>query len=260
MPVHDAFARITPYELSFPELGWARERFRAVREEARARGTDTGDAALFALLGEVGAMLHELLLPEEGLSRGTEHAIILYHAFHFWAAREPLYLLETGVVRQLLDGTAAPSWGGEAPGAAGYVQLPQHLLWTEEGRSGGPESVDGFFWTAPPGRGELSVLLAAGIRTDRPGLSIVALPPAPLHDAPEWTAVVARHDGRDFESAMPGSELEGLYQVRTSGEVIKLVARTLARLCERPGRDEQPPETAGPPAPTRLPYRRVAAA
>lgn len=255
MAVHDAWARLTPYELSLPDLGWARERFRALSEEARTAGADLDDPARFPLVRPVARLLAELHGPEADARRLHEHALLLYHAFHFWAAGERLLLLETPLLRWLVEGSPAP-WPDALPAAAGYVQLPQHLVWTDPGEGEVPESVDGFFWSAPPGRGELSVLLAAGMRADREGLSVLPLLPAPLADARRWSEALGREEGGDFESRMPGSELEGLYQVRTAGEVLKLVARTLAWLSVCPGEEQNPPLEGHPP-PTRLPYRRV---
>ena len=255
MAVHDRWARVTPYELSFPALDWARQRFGELSEHARASGVDLGDPARFPLLRAVLEMLDALHGPDPDAGRRHEHALLLYHAFHFWAGGERLFLLETPLVRNLIEDPPA-EWAGEPPAPAGYVQLPQHLVWTDPEDGEPPESVDGFFWSAPPGRGELSVLLAAGMREEREGFSVVPLLPAPLADAPEWPRALGRDEGGDFRSRMPGSELEGLYQVRTAGEVLKLVARTLSFLGDHPGREEVPGEGAHP-APTGLPYRKV---
>jgi hypothetical protein len=84
------------------------------------------------------------------------------------------------------------------------------------------------FWTVPPGR--VAFLLVAGLRPDRPGFTVVPLDPIPLDDVPGWTGARIREEGPDFGSAMPGAELEGLYELRTAGEVLKLGARTLAFL------------------------------
>ena len=43
MPIHDAYARVTPYELLLPEEGFADERFPLIQEEAEERKADLTD-------------------------------------------------------------------------------------------------------------------------------------------------------------------------------------------------------------------------
>lgn len=258
MPIHEAYARVTPYELSFPDPGWARGRFAAIREEATARGVDAGDATAFVLLATAGSALRELRPEGEPAELIELHGLLLYHAFHFWEAGEEVFLLETAVVRRLVEAPGPGPWRGAGPGPGGYVQLPQHLVWTGGDEGQPPESLDGFFWTAPPGRGEVSALLSAGIRRDRPGFSVVPLPAAPVGDADAWL----RSEGGgepDLRGRMPGAELEGLYQLRTTGEALAFVFRALSFLegAARGGEELHSAVADGPP-PSRLPYRKVA--
>jgi hypothetical protein len=255
---HDSYARQTPYELSFPNLDWARDAFIAVREESDVRGVDRTDPALFILLGSVGRMLQEIRPDQEDPERIHPLGLLLYHAFHFWEAGERVWLLETPVVRSVVESAPSTSWAGGMPASAGYVQLPQHLVWME-GDQDRPESVDGYFWSAPTGGGEIHVLLAAGVLGDQPGFSVVPLPPASLERAEEWADRPGREGSAEFTSRMPGAELERLYRVGTPGEVLKLVSRVFALLGGRDGDrfDPKPADGSGP-RPSRLPYRRVA--
>jgi hypothetical protein len=257
MPPHDAYARVTPYELSFPSLAWARDAFVAVREESEARGVEVTDPALFILLGSVGRMLQELRPDADDPDRIQPLGGLLFHAFHFWQAGERVFLLETPVVRQLIESRSSPPWSGELPSEAGYVQLPQHLLWMEGEERARPESVDGFFWTAPARGSEIHVLLATGIHADRPGFSVVPLPPASLERAEEWADRPGREEPSDFASRMPGAELGRLYRVGTPGEVLKLVSRVFAFLQGHGPSPEGPEVGNTTPRPSRLGYRRV---
>ena len=263
MPIHDAWARRTPYELAFPSVGWARDAFTAVREEGEARGVDVRDPDLFVLLGSVGRMFQELRPDEGDPERIQPLGLLLFHAYHFWADGEPLLLVGTAAARSLVEERPPEPVEPAPPGRAGYVQLPQHLFWMDAEGGGTPESVDGFFWAAPgPGR-LVHVLLAAGLRPDRPGFSVVPLPPASLGGAEAW-AVESGDRGTDFLSRLPGAELERLYRLATPAEVLRLVSRLFVRLAEdgaevgggAPGGGPPEPEGAGPPT-TALPYRRL---
>ena len=257
MSLHDRYARVTPYELSFPNLDWARDAFVAVKEEAEARGVDRSDPALFILLGSVGRMLQELRPEAEDPERIHPLGVLLFHAFHFWEAGEPLFLVGTDLVRRVVESPAVTPWSGVLPFAAGYVQLPQHLVWMEGDDQPRPESVDGWFWTAPTADAEIHVLLASGIHGDRPGFSVVPLPPASLERAEEWADRPGREESGAFASRMPGAELERLYRVGTPGEVLKLVSRVFASVGGHPGSVHTPEPQTAPPRPSRLPYRRV---
>lgn len=273
MPVHDAYPRKTPYELSFPDREWAEERFAEIEEEAEARGSDLGDPEAFVMLMSVGKALRELRGPDDAAERIQEHGAVFYHAYHMNRAGEPLYLLDARAARYLVESSPeAGGWTPVTPEPAGYVQFPQHLFWTAGGPEEGerPESLDGFFWVR---HGESLVLLVAmGILPGRPGLSVMPLPPVPWAEAAEWTRTDVRPGGEDFASDMPGAELESLYQVRTAGEVLKLVARTFwhldtssgATARERPRRETQETqgtrEGAGPaagPEPSALSWTRI---
>jgi len=259
MPIHDAYARVTPFELLMPKDDFPEERFPLIRQEAEGRGgsVDTPDA--FLLLSETAMALREIRGEDDPTEAVTQHGALLFQAFHFWEAGRPLYLLGTEVVRYLVDhGPGPEDWAPSLPGRAGYVQLPQHLFWavSEEGEP--PESLDGLFWSSPDGD-TVTLLVVMGMRKDRPGLAVVPLPTLPLDAAAAWASMAVRTEGDDFRSSLPGAELEDLYSIEAGGEAVKLAMRIFWYMGVFPGRvtdGAHAPGEGGPP-PSRLAYQRV---
>ena len=267
MAIHDKYARTTPFELLLPREDFAREWFPKIREEAKERGGDLGDPDSFLLLGEAAMALREIRGQDDPPESMQQYGALLFHAFHFFEAGMPLYLLGTDVVRLMVgEGSGEGEWNPALPGKAGYLQLPHHLVWTQGTGDDPPESLDGFFWSAPDEEG-VTLLIVMGIRKDRPGLAVVPLPTLPLATASPWVSMPARPDGDDFQSSLPGAELEGLYSVASGAEALKLVMRIFRYLDSVPGSavdhggegQEEVPETDSPegPRPSALPYRRV---
>ncbi len=284
MAIHDAYARRTPYEVAIPGRDFTRDHFPRIRDEAAAGGTDTRDPARFVFLGSVGHAIESIAGEgrpdpvDDPYGEVRRHGSILFHAFHFWTAGENLLLLSTDAARWIVDRAAeSPSAAlPPTPADAGYLQLPRNLFWGEAAETGAPEPVDGLFWTRG-GEGVLNLLAVFGLREDRPGISVVDLPgitPPVLADA---LAVPARESGEDFESGIPGSELEGLYGVETGAELVKLLGGTFALLhghpeclaartepsmpVHDPAADDTEAPTRDPtaPPPSALPYRRIEA-
>jgi len=259
MPLHDDYARITPFELAFPDPEEGEERLRRITTEAEEQG-GVDDLQAFMLLGSVTGWLQKLRPAEEEGQGMHQYASLAFHTWRFHRAGRPFWLLETATARYLVDG--APGGAPELPAESGYLQLPQHLFWVEPGPGETPESVDGLFWYRSEG-GILHVLLAMGIRPDRAGLGVVPVADAPWTDAPRWLEADIRPDGDDFETTLPGGDLEGLYSFEAAGEVLKLLARALAYRTTHPGAesawDPHPAEETadGAPRPSRFPYRRL---
>ena len=259
MAVHDAFARLTPYELSFPDLGFARTHFGAIRAEAEARGVDLRDPTAFVMLAATGQALREIRGPDDDPALIRQYGFLLYHAYHFCEAGEPLYLVAAPAARRMLDGDGeSPGWRPDLEPAAAYVQLPQHLVWVRAMEGVAPESLDGFFWVRMSDE-RFGLLFALGMRGDRPGLSVVPVPDLPIDEAGDWARMDMREDGGDFTSTLPGAEIEGLYELRSTGEALKLAARVMLGI-ERVGLGEPmraSAEAGEGPRPTRLAYRTV---
>lgn len=268
----DLWARMTPYEVGIPGRDFAEENFSGIQEEVEGRNADATDPGAFLLLGQVGRVLQEIQGDERGGEALQRFGSFLFHAFHFHRAGELLLLAETDTVRRVIrDEAEVEGWAGELPADAGYLQFPRHLVWSHPDPEGPAEDLDGVFWSRAT-NDSLSLMAAAGLRADRPGLSVVPLPPVPLADAPRWPFARVREEGEgeDFATTLPGGELEELYSVVRAGELLKLVARIFAFMNARPeslGASERAPhpdDLTEPPSgrmagvrPTLLPFRRI---
>jgi len=266
MAIHDEYARFTAYELLLPDPEFPCRRLAAIGEEARELGVNASNPAAFVMLGSVQSALAELREEDAGLESAHEHAGILFFAYHFWRAGTEVVLVQRKTVRTLVaeetETEGEPGWGDGLAGRAGYVQLPQHLVWMEPPDQP-PESVDGFFWCCDEG-GVLHLALVAGIRRDRPGFVVATVPPQPLATMPGWGSGPAREGGGDFTTALPGAELDGLVGIRTHAEVFKLAAVLLGRVAREalepqahrphaaPGSGPRPSDSD--PRPTALPF------
>lgn len=281
----EATARLTPYELLFGAEDADDRLFPPIAEEAASRDLPLDDPDRFLFLTSVGKLLRGIA-GDPAESAGTpeaqemaevadepgeemrQYGRLLYHTFHFWRAGKKLLVLEPDVARRLVDEvTAVGEWSLTTPSPAGYVQLPRHLFWAAPAPAMAPEPADGFFWTYTEREGEapsLQVLVALGLRPDRPGFSVV---PAEgrLDDVAHWADARGRTDGEDFESTLPGGELDRLYSLETATEVLKLASLCFWQISAYPeslaAEERADPEAAeGDPrhmGPSSLPYRRV---
>lgn len=262
MAIHDAYARFTPYELLLPDAEFPERHFPGIGAEAGERGTDTGNPAAFVMLGAAQGALAELREEDTGPGAAHDHGAVLFFVYHMWRTGGGVVLVRQGTLRGLLRGGGGPAtmrgkplWTEELRGGAGYVQLPQHLVWLEDAHGGPPESVDGFFWVGDAAAA-LHLALVAGMRSDRPGYSVVSVPPQPLDALPGWASGPSREDGHDFETSLPGAELDGLLGLGTPAEVFKLAALVLG-LMSREHPDAHPPreaEATVKPRPSALPF------
>jgi len=264
MPLHDEYARQTPFEIAFPDFGDAETLFQQVVEEADARGVPMGDLSRFIMLGSVAALVKSLRGPDAPMEVAHESAALAFHALHFARAGRRLDLVTTAVARHLVAESSAwaeftaPGPGAPAPaGQAGYVQLPQHLFWMEVSPDDPPQSVDGFFWTLTEDD-VLRVLLALGLSGDQ-GMVIVPLPEAPWADRGAWLNQSMRDESADFASSLPGAELDSLYSFESAGEVLKLLVRLFAHVERVQPTSGTAGATGGSPTPSTLPFFRVVA-
>ena len=258
MAVHDEYGRRTPYEMLLPDPEWPGRHFPGIEEEARQRGLDPWNPAVFVTLGATAGALSELL-PEEGAAGAVQdHGIVLFFAFHLWRTGVEVALVRARTLKELLEGPEASpeDWTPGLLSRAGYIQLPQHLVWVHGEGGDAPESADGLFWAVGPG-GVLHLTVAVGIRAGRPGLSVVPVPPHPIGTMDEWAAEPAREDGEEFATSLPGAELDGLMGLSSPAEVFKLAAVLLRAVAKGGGRPEEvpaSPRSPNEPLPTELPY------
>lgn len=267
MPIHDAYARRTPWEVAFPDEATAEDWMARIRDGAGRDGMESAlrDPGRFLSLPSVAEVVHEMREPGVGGEEVQKHGVLLFHAFHFHEAERVLLFLETGAVRYLVEADVDAGRGAaDPPASAGYIQLPHQLFWTTPAEEAPPEPVDGMFWAVPDGE-RLSLLLVGGMREDRPGFSVIPLPPVPLSDADAWLRGQVRESGSDFETTLPGGELDRLYSIEATGEALKLAARVFRYVRSHPEAVTREEATGGEPAdadpedppPTALPYGRV---
>ena len=260
MAFHDEYARVTPFELTFPDRDVAVGLVTDIRAEAETRGADLQDWGAFNMLASVAGFLKDLREPDAPPESFMDYGALAYHAYHFLAAEAPVLVVGTHAARYLVDGR--PDAGTvDVPSPAGYAQLPRHLFWIHSGGEGGPaEAVDGFFWFLGDD-GLLRVLLVVGMREGRPGLGVVRVPDVPFAEASTWLHAGIREEGRDFATTLPGGDMEGLYSLTASGEVLKLAARLFAYMGQVPDAVGDVCTAAaaaeGQPAPSSLPFRRI---
>ena len=260
MPFHDTYARRTPYERLLPGADFPSRRFMAIEAEAERRGVGLHDPVAFALLGSATEALDEWIGGDADADAVGRYALLLFHAFHHHAAGTPVYLLETPVVRSLLDDVAEGfRAGGPSPTipASVYLQLPQHLVWARLGDDSPPSSLDGIFCMRTSD-GRVHLLPVGGLIGDQPGFTVMPVPSAPLADEPEWLSTEMRPGGGDFRSSIPGADLEGLYELTTVGEALKLVARAMRYVRTHPDRVHAgDPASGSAPPPSVLSSLRV---
>lgn len=237
--------RQDPYTLVFGAESMDERLFPPIAEEAETRDQPLDDPDRFLFLSSVGQLLQAIAGsepyegdpevdpgadPEGGDGRKEavrQYGRLLFHAFHFWRGGRTRVELGEEKVRWLLDEvTSVGEWALRPPADSGYLQLPRNLLWAAPAPDLPPEPVDGFFWMMvrpddAPAR--LHVLLALGVRPDRAGFSVIPATGV-LDDEPHWAEVDARPDGTDFETTLPGGELDELYSIASAAEALKLAS------------------------------------
>jgi hypothetical protein len=256
-----AGARPTPYELVFGDAAFEAAWFPSIREEAETRGVDDLDPDRFVLLGRVGRLLRELVPEEAGTEAYRELGLVVFQAYHFWRLGRRVYVVDEPLARWLLDAPhEVGAWEMTPPYPAGYLQLPRNLLWARVEEAERPEPVDGFFWTmvgeedpaTPPYR-RVDALLVLGVREGRPGFSVIPVG-AEVGEGPgHWAESVARAEGPDFASDLPGGAEARLYTVANEIEALKLVSLAFWYAAAAPGSVGEEEGVAG----AALPVRRI---
>lgn len=229
--------RTDPYDLVFGHEAMDDKLFPPIAGEAEARSHPLHDAERFLFLTSVGRLLQAIAAGPGGAGSPEhahpgeamrQHGLLLFHAFHFWRAGRQRAELDEPALRAALDAETLPGPAAvPAREGAGYVRLPRNLVWSAPAPGERPEPGDGFFWivsSPDDGPARLRLLMPLGVRPDRPGFSIVAAA-ADVPAEGDWANEDARPGSTDFATTLPGGELERLYSVETTAELLKLASR-----------------------------------
>jgi len=221
--------RATPFALAFSEL---EPRFPAIAEALQQDGAAVADRDRFVLLEPVGRLLKEIVPEGAGADALEVHALLLHHAYQFWAAEQRVYQISDEVLSRAALETRIAT---ELPHPALYLQLPELRVWGTPDEASPPEPLDGMFVSeAADGAGAIEVLAIFGMRPDRPGFSAVGLEGRADPDDPtagEIEIAAARDDGSaPFAPKLAGGTAAGLYSVANAGELLLLTCRLLTLL------------------------------
>jgi hypothetical protein len=221
--------RPTPFALAFSEL---EPRFPAIAEALQRDSAAATDRDRFVLLEPVGRLLREIIPADGGPDALEVHALLLHHAYLFWAAEQRVYQISEEALRRAVGEQRITT---EPPHPAQYLQLPELRVWGAPTEGAPPEPLDGMFVSeAAAGAGAIDVLAIFGMRPDRPGFSAVGLEGRADPDDPtagEIEIAAARDDGSaPFAPQLAGGSAAGLYSVANAGELLLLTGRLLTLL------------------------------
>jgi hypothetical protein len=220
--------RTTPFALAF---GAIEPRLPAIAEALQQGGAAATDRDRFVLLEPVGRLLREIVPEDAGADALEAHALLLHHAYLFWAAEQRVYQISDEALRRAVGENSITT---RLPHAAQYVQLPELRVWGTPNEAGPPEPLDGMFVSDAASAGEIAVLAIFGMRPDRPGFSAVGLEGRADPDDPgagEIEIAAARDDGSaPFAPRLTGGTAAGLYSVTNAGELLLLTCRLLTLL------------------------------
>ncbi|HXV85633.1 MAG TPA: hypothetical protein VD793_02985 [Gemmatimonadales bacterium] len=144
-----------------------------------------------------------------------EFGVLLYAAYHFWAAGRVTVDVSLESVERAAGGEDHTR---ELPTGAWYLRLPEHRMWAQIAPDAPHEPLDGVFLVSPPAAGDLTVVAVLGLRPDRPGFSQIAVTAA----REDLAAAGAHRPGRLFAPVMEGGERAGFRSVTTEGELVYL--------------------------------------
>jgi hypothetical protein len=209
--------RPTPFDLVF--AGLAADRFPALREALAAAGADPRDRDAFLLTFPAVSLLRDLRPDDADAGTGLDElAALAHHAYLAWDAGLHTWQVPEPTARRLLTETHAPT---TAPAAAGYLQLPERLVWAMLSAPGPWEPLDGCF-VHPAADGTLRVLGVFGLHESRNGFTVAEACGVPGSRA-------GRRDGAPlFAPSLEGGALAGLHSIVEPEELVELAGRALA--------------------------------
>ena len=208
---------MTPFDLVFS--GLAPDRFPALRDALAAAGADPRDRDAFLLTFPAVSLLRDLRPADADAGEGVDElAALEHHAYLAWDAGLRTWALPDVPARRLLNAPDAPA---ALPPAAGYLQLPERLVWASLSAPGPWEPLDGCFVHAAAD-GTLRVLGVFGLHSSRNGFTVAEATGVP-------GALAERRDGAPlFSPSLEGGALAGLHAIVEPGELVELAGRALA--------------------------------
>ena len=212
-----AMDRPTPFDLVFS--GLAPERFPALRDALAKAGADPRDRDAFFITYPAMSLLRELRPDDSEAGAGVDQlAALTHHAYLAWADGLRTWQAPDAIARRAVTARQAPT---AAPATAGYIQLPERLVWASLGAEAPWEPLDGcFVYTAPDGT--LRVLGIFGLHAARNGFTVAESAGMP-------GALTTRLDGTPlFAPSLEGGARAGLSAIVEAGELVELAGRLLA--------------------------------
>lgn len=209
-------SRSTPFDLVFAEL--AGERFPAIREALAGAGHDPRDRDAFLLSLPAMTLLRDLRPDDSGAGEGVEElAALAHHAYLAWDAGAVTWRTDLDRTRTALGAGAAHA---DAAPSAGYLQVPERLVWAALAPDTAAEPLDGCF-VHSLSHGGLRVLGVFGMHPGRMGFSVVEAVGTP-------GAALFRDDGSAlFSPVLAGGASAGIYSLVGPEELVELAGRLL---------------------------------
>ncbi len=219
--------RPTPFDLVFSEL--ATDRFPAVQDALTTSGADPRDRDAFLLTLPAMQLLRELRPDDAEAGTGVDElTALLHHAFLAWTDGLQTWAVAEGPFRRLLT---APAGSAVTPPTAGYIQLPERVVWASLSAPGPWEPLDGcFVYRAPDGA--MRVLGVFGLHESRNGFTVAEAVGVP------GTQAVRQEGAPLFAPTLDGGALAGLHTLVEPGELVELAGRVLAGVTAAPAEPE----------------------
>ena len=209
--------RPTPFELVFS--GLAPDRFPDLRDALAAAGADPRDREAFLLTFPAMSLLRDLRPDDADAGEGLDElTALVHHAYLAWTAGLRTWVVPEAAARRLLAQRDAPA---ATPTTAGYIQLPERLVWASLRAPGPWEPLDGCFVHTGTD-GTLRVLGVFGLHASRNGFTVAEVRGVP-------GSLAERRGGAPlFAPSLEGGALAGLHAVVEPEELVELAGRVLA--------------------------------
>jgi hypothetical protein len=174
-------------------------------------------------------LLRELRPDDSEAGAGVDElTALLHHAFLAWADGLRTWTVAEEALRRLL---ATPAANAVTPPTAGYIQIPERVVWASLTSPGPWEPLDGCFVHRAPG-GAMRVLGVFGLHESRNGFTVAEAVGVP-------GTLAARQEGTAlFAPTLDGGAVAGLHAIVEPGELVELAGRVLAGAVAAPGQPE----------------------